>query len=107
MFVSTKPFPRDRQQVAAQPPLIDHCFAPELFATGVSGLACIADGIHLTLDSMRCDHSQPTPVLERIVVGRVILPIATAQALVTSLNLFLEQQGLSPSKAAAAGASFQ
>ena len=107
MYISTKPFPRDRRPASAQPPLIDHCFAPDLFATGIAGLACIGDGIHLTLDSLRCDHSQPTPVMERLVVGRIILPIATAQALVTSLNLFLEQQGMSPSKAAAAGASFQ
>ncbi len=106
MFISTKPFPRE-QHPAPQPVLIDNLFAPEIFVSGIAGFALLADALHLTLDTARYDHSQPSPVLERVVVGRLVLPIGSAQALVTTLNAFLEQHGLSPSKAAAAGGTFQ
>lgn len=41
------------------------------------------------------------------IVGRVALTGAATQALVAGLNQFLEQQGLSPRKAMASGATFQ
>lgn len=90
-----------------QPPLVDNPFAPELLATGFAGIANIGGIVTLTLESARYDHSRPNPTIERVVVGRVSLPVHAAQALVTALNGFLEQQGLSPSKAAAREATFQ
>ncbi|RMB28380.1 hypothetical protein C8J47_2597 [Sphingomonas sp. PP-F2F-G114-C0414] len=63
--------------------------------------------IVLTLESARCDPASQPPSLKRVVVGRVALTSAAAQALVAGLNQFLEQQGLSPSKAMASGATFQ
>ncbi len=108
MFVSPRPeFPRSQPEEPAQPSLIDNPFAPELFASGFAGFCHSAGMVQLTLDSVRCDHSRTHPVMERVVVGRVTLPIPVAQALVTTLNSFLEQQGCSPSQALAAGASFQ
>jgi hypothetical protein len=108
MFVSSNlKIPRNRPEEAPLPALVDNPFAPELFVTGIAGF-CHAGGIvQLTLDSLRCDHSRPNPAMERIVVGRVTLPVPAAQALVNMLNAFLEQQGFSPTKAMAAGASFQ
>jgi hypothetical protein len=107
MFISANsPLLRPSSE-PAHPALVDNPFAPEIFVTGVSGYYNAGGTVQLCLDSMRCDHSRADGVMERVVVGRVILPIPVAQALVTTLNAFLEQQGFSPAKAMAAGASFQ
>ncbi|MBB5712459.1 hypothetical protein [Sphingomonas xinjiangensis] len=90
-----------------QPPLVDNPFAPELLVTGFAGVSNLGGIIKLTLESLQCDHSRATPVLERVVVGRLALPIPAAQTLVLALNCFLEQQGFSPSQAAASGEAFQ
>lgn len=97
----------DPVRAPALPALIDNPFAPEIFATGFAGLANLNGVIVLTLESARCDHTREPPSVERIVVARVALTSAAAQDLVAGLNQFLEQQGLSPSKALAAGATFQ
>lgn len=90
-----------------EPPYVDNPFAPEIFATGYSGIANMQGVIVLTLESARCDHSRPQPALERVVVGRVALTTTAALELVAGLNQFLEQQGISASKMLAGGATFQ
>ncbi len=99
--------PSEPISVPTQPPLIDNPFAPEIFATGFAGLANLSGVIVLTLESARCDHMREPPSVERVIVGRIALTSGAAQDLVAGLNQFLEQQGLSPSKAIAAGATFQ
>ncbi|MCP8891868.1 hypothetical protein [Sphingomonas faeni] len=91
----------------ASPPIVDNPFAPEIFATGFTGLANLSGVIVLTLESARCDHTRQPAGIDRVVVGRIALTSSAAQDLVAGLNQFLEQQGLSPSKAIAAGATFQ
>lgn len=107
MFLSPGQFPGILPNRPTQPSLIDNPFAPELLATGFAGFANMGSFIQVTLESLRGDHASASPRMDRVVVGRLVLPVPTAQALVTALNGFLEQQGLSPSKAAADGASFQ
>lgn len=108
MRVAIKGVRRSEPIVApALPALVDNPFAPEIFATGFAGLANLAGVIVLTLESARCDHTREPPAVERVVVGRIALTCGAAQDLVAGLNQFLEQQGLSPSKAIAAGATFQ
>ncbi len=91
----------------AAPPLIDNLFAPEIFASGFSGFAHLNGVIMLTMESVRFDHSQTKANVERVVVGRVTMSVPVAQGLVAALNLFLEQQGFSPSRALAGDATFQ
>ncbi len=88
-----------REAPAPQVPLVDNMFAPEIFATGISGYSNINGTIAIALESARCDHARTPATFERVVVGRVVLTAAAAQGLVASLNDFLEQQGLSPSDA--------
>ncbi len=107
MFLSPGQFPGVLPNRPSEPLLIDNPFAPELLATGFAGFANLGGLIQLTFESLRADHGLASPKMDRVVVGRLMLPLPTAQALVTALNGFLEQQGHSPSQAAAAGASFQ
>ncbi|MEG3086999.1 hypothetical protein [Sphingomonas sp. PB4P5] len=93
--------------VSAPQVLIDNPFAPEVFATGCAGLTNLNGVIVLTLESARSDHARQPPSIDRVVVGRIALTNGAAQELVAGLNQFLEQQGLSPSKALAGGATFQ
>lgn len=99
MYISSRSrAPQPRQ---APPPLVDNPFAAELFATGCAGFTSLGGTVVLTLEAARCDHSGETPVVERVVAGRIALTVAGAQALAAGLNQFLDQQGLAPSRAGA------
>ena len=99
MYVTTKK--------TMPPALLDNPFQQEIFATGVSGVANLDGVVVMTLACTRVDHSVTEPRVERTVVGRVAMSVTAAQLLVANLNNFLETQGLSPSRAVAAGATFQ
>lgn len=86
-------------ELPPQAQLIDTMTAPEIFATGVSGFSNVNGVIVVALESARCDHARTPATFERVVVGRIALTVPSAQALVASLNDFLEQQGMSPSRA--------
>ncbi len=90
---------------AANPPprLINDPHAPETFTTGCCGLSIGAGTVAITFESAHCDHSDPACPVERVVVGRLIMPIGAAQALVLQLNDALQRSGLSPSRAVTAG----
>ena len=92
-------------QVAAPqpPPLINDPLAPEIFTTGCCGLSIGPGTVAVTFESARCDHSDPNCPMQRVVVNRLVMPIAAAQALVLQLNDALQRSGLSPSKAVTAG----
>jgi len=107
MYVSIKSLNAPEPRVEQPPAYIDNPFAPEIFTTGCAGMANNNGIIVMTLESARCDHGRPEPVVERVVVGRLALTTAAAIELVSNLNDFLEQQGLSPSKMLADGATFQ
>jgi hypothetical protein len=86
--------------VASSPPrLINDPHAPETFTTGCCGLSIGRGTVAITFASARCDHSDPASPLERVVVGRIVMPIGAAQALVLQLNDALQRSGLSPSRA--------
>lgn len=92
---------------AETPRLINDPHAPEIFTTGCCGLSIGAGTVGVTFESARCDHSDPTCPTQRVVVGRMVMPIAAAQALVLQLNDALQRSGLSPSRAATMGMSAQ
>jgi hypothetical protein len=86
---------------------VDNPHAPEIFASGIAGVFRTGDNIAVTVESARVDHATTPGPVNRVVVGRVVLTVAAAQALVLSLNGFLEQQGLSPSEALKGGQTAQ
>jgi hypothetical protein len=87
----------------APPPLLNNPHAPEIFTTGCCGLTIGSGVVAVTFESARCDHSDPNCPTDRVVVGRMVMPIGAAQALVLQLNDALQRTGLSPSRAATAG----
>ncbi len=89
--------------VVEGPRLIDDPHAPEFFATSCCGFSIGQGHVTLTFESARCNHFDPKSPMSRVVVGRIVLPIQAAQALVIELNTSLQRSGFNPSRAATAG----
>jgi hypothetical protein len=86
---------------------VDDPHAPEVFATSAAGFFHFQGNVTITFESPRVDHSTTPGPVNRVVMARLVMPVAGAQNLVAALNGFLEQQGLSPSDAIAAGSTRQ
>ena len=84
----------------AIPKLQDDPKAPELFATAATGFFNANGVISITLESARADHSKSPGPINRVVVGRLVMPAAGAQALAVGLFDFLEKQGFNFNKPA-------
>jgi len=96
----------DPAPTPAAPPaaiLIDDPKAPEFFASACCGFSIGQGNVTLTFETARCNHFDPNSTMSRVVVGRIVLPVQAAQALVLQLNSALQQSGLSPSQAVTAG----
>jgi hypothetical protein len=89
--------------IAEGPVLLDDPHAPEVFATSCCGFSIGQGHVTLTFESARCNHFDPKSRMSRVVVGRIVLPIQAAQALVIELNTSLQRSGFNPSRAATAG----
>jgi len=75
---------------------IDNPQAPEVFATGVSGFWINGGNIHITFEAARVNHVTSPGPLNRVVIGRLVLPISGAQGLAAGLYDFLKSRGLDP-----------
>jgi len=72
---------------------VDNPNAPELYASGATGFFVSNGAITITLESVRADHGSDAGPLSRVVVGRLVMPVAGAQGLAIGLFDFLEKQG--------------
>ena len=78
---------------AAATKLQDDTKAPEIFAVAATGFFNANGLISVTLESARADHSKSPAPVNRVVVGRLVMPAGGAQALAVGLFDFLEKQG--------------
>ena len=65
----------------ALPKLLDDPKAPEIYAVAATGFFNANGVISITLESARADHSKSPGPINRVVVGRLVMPAAGAQAL--------------------------
>jgi hypothetical protein len=77
------------------PKLQDDPRAPEIYAVAASGFFNASGTISITLESAHADHSKSPAPVNRVVVGRLVMPAGGAQALAVGLFDFLEKQGFS------------
>ncbi len=82
------------------PKLQDSPNAPELYATAATGFFNANGVISITLESARADHSKSPGPINRVVVGRLVMPAQGAQAMAVGLFDFLEKQGFKFDKTA-------
>ena|SRR5689334_255920 len=85
----TKPKP-----VTNDPAIMDNPHAPEVFAEGALGFLLKDGNVHLTFSAARVDHRTSPGPINRVVVGRVVMPLAGARGLVIGLGEFLKRQGV-------------
>ena len=76
--------------------LIDNPQAPEWYATEAVGFMNTLGNIHITLAAPRATHTTVPGPVNRVVIGRIVLPVAGAQALAAGLYDFLKSQGMDP-----------
>lgn len=75
---------------------IDNPQAPEFFSSDASGFFVHEGVVHITFESARVNHvTNPAPI-NRVVIGRLSMPVAAAQRLAVGLYDFLKKQGLDP-----------
>jgi hypothetical protein len=74
------------------PRLIDNPFAPEHFAADACGFFLSNEGlVHITLTAPRVDHRMAPGPVNRVVIGRLIMPAQGATELAMGLYDFLQK----------------
>ena len=86
--------PKKDQAMSEPLKFVDVPTAPELFASAATGFFIANGNIAITFESGRVDHSESPGPISRVVVGRVVMPLAGAQALAIGLFDFLQKQGI-------------
>lgn len=75
---------------------IDSPHAPEVYATDAAGFFHNLGNIHISFVSTRVNHGSNPGRIANVVIGRLVMPVKGAQALMLGLYNFLKQQGLDP-----------
>ena len=89
---------KPQKKSSPQIPLAENLFAPELFASEAAYFALGSGTLTITFTSFRFDNSSSPAVQRRVVIGRLVMPIAGAQALAAGLYDYLSKAGLTPVK---------
>src|SRR4051812_6872148 len=74
--------------------IIDNPHAPEVFAEGALGFFLKDGNVHVTFSAPRVDHRTSPGPINRVVVGRVVMPLAGAHGLALGLYDFLKKNGI-------------
>jgi hypothetical protein len=86
---------------------IDDPHAPDIFAGAATGFFNLGGVIMITLETPHVDHSSSPGPINRVVTGRLVMPLVGAQGLAVGLFNFLKSQGLDPAWADESGPSVQ
>jgi hypothetical protein len=71
--------------------LVDNPTAPEMYADALSGYFLLNGTVRLTFECARANHvSMPGPV-NRVVVGRLMMPLDAAERMARDVLAFIEQ----------------
>jgi hypothetical protein len=70
---------------------VDDPHAPEIYASNFSGIQVLMGNVMITLESTHADHSGAPGTVTRVVVGRIVLPVAIAESLAMQLHNLLAQ----------------
>ena len=72
-------------------PFIDNPHAPDIFVDGLSGIFLHGGNLRVTLEAARASHvATPGPV-NRVVIGRLVMPVEAAEKMARAILTFLEQ----------------
>ncbi|ABI62329.1 Hypothetical protein GbCGDNIH2_1431 [Granulibacter bethesdensis] len=77
---------------------LENPLAPEMFVAEAHGFFIHMGNVHITFATPRVDHGEESATINRAVVGRVVMPLATAQNFAVGLYDFLAQNGFTVEK---------
>ena len=83
--------------ITPKPPVfVDNAHAPDFFADGVAGLFFLGGNVRVTFDALRVNHvSTPGPI-NRVVIGRLVMPLDAAEVFARGLLDFIENSKKQP-----------
>ena len=70
---------------------LDNPSAPDVFADGAAGIVFFQGNIRLTFESVRVNHVTSPGPATRVVIGRLVLPLAGAEGLKNMLIDYLDK----------------
>jgi hypothetical protein len=74
------------------PDFLDNPHAPDVFADAAAGFFHVNGNIKITFESARVEHSSSPGPVHRVVIGRLVMPVAAAEAFAKGLLDFIETQ---------------
>jgi hypothetical protein len=74
------------------PAFLDSPHSPDLYADGATGFFVFSGNVKITFESVRVDHATSPGPVNRVVIGRLVMPIAGAESLARGLLDFLERR---------------
>lgn len=63
------------------PKLVHNPFSQDIYADAAVGFVTYNGNMRITLESVRSDYTQEPIATDRVVVGRLVIPVAAAEAL--------------------------
>jgi hypothetical protein len=86
----------EQAMTVKEPEFIDNPHAPDVFADGATGFFIFGGNLRITFESLRCNHiTSPGPV-NRVVIGRLVMPAGMAENMARGILHFLETQRSNP-----------
>lgn len=71
---------------------VDSAYVPEIYADAGTGTFTPNGNMKVTLESWRVDHSVSTGPLQRVVIGRLVMPLDQAEALARNIIEVVESR---------------
>jgi hypothetical protein len=72
-------------------PLIDDPHANDIFVDGSAGIHVFNGIARIALETVRVDHSSNPPATSRVLVGRLVMPLAAAESMARAILAMIEQ----------------
>ena len=90
-------------QMPSQKAFLDNPHAPDVFADGATGWFYFNGNIRITFESVRCNHESAPGQVTRVVIGRLVMSLVSAEEMCRGLLSFIgSQKGQQTSTAQAA-----
>ena len=88
-------------------PLINHPHASDIFVDGSAGIHVFNGIARIALETVRVDHSSNPAATSRVLVGRLVMPLAAAESMARAILEFAEQYHRAQTPPASPASSIQ
>ncbi len=74
------------------PGVTDNPHAPDVYADAAAGWYVLNGNIRITFESARANHGTPPGPVNRMVIGRLVMPTVMAEQMCKEMMKFIEAQ---------------